>query len=83
MYVVMRGWIKSAATHYIMAKYPQRGLYQLPVRRKGWREERSSEENNRRRPATAKGLARAQMQYGGDRGEIRAISTSYECYNFL
>ena len=40
-------------------------------------------ENNRRRPATAKGLARAQMQYGGDRGEIRAISTSYECYNFL
>ena len=30
-YVVMRGWIKSATMHYIRAKYPQRGLYQLPM----------------------------------------------------
>ena len=29
-YVVMRGWIKSAATHYIKATYALRVLYQLP-----------------------------------------------------
>ena len=27
----MSGWIKSAATHYIRAKYVQRVLYQLPM----------------------------------------------------
>ena len=27
----MRGWIKSAAMHYIGAKYQQRVLYQLPM----------------------------------------------------
>ena len=53
MYVAMRGWIKSAATHYIMAKYPQRGLYQLPVRRKGWREERSSEGEEQEKASNA------------------------------
>ena len=30
-YVVMRGWVKSSATHYIGAKYSRRVIYQLPM----------------------------------------------------
>ena len=31
LYVVMSGWTRSAAMHYIREKYAQRVLYQLPM----------------------------------------------------
>ena len=57
-YVVMHGWIKSATTHYMRAKYPQQGvLYQLPVRRKGWHEESLSEGEEQEKASDGKGTS--------------------------